>query len=242
MTDEAIRGEYEFLKVRQALSRGDAVVLPNPPPLTMVVAATAATAVNELKGRPRDQSVALWVHDSDTLARTGQVLDLDRSGLEILENLLIDERVTVLAPLAAAAAIPTWLAPASREGWVLLFGTRWAPVVPAIKAFPLLYVSSANTTGSLPAAAVTDAIAAFGATTPVLDVDRLLADRSAAADLPRQATTTVRIHPDRHLELHRHGAQDAAHSTPDSYIAALERKTRHQQARASRRAGTVLSG
>lgn len=55
-------------EARAALRRGQAVVLPNPAPLTCVVAATDAQGVNRAKGRPEGQAVALWAHDPGTFA------------------------------------------------------------------------------------------------------------------------------------------------------------------------------
>lgn len=186
--------------VRAALHRGTAVVLPNPAPLTHVVAGTDPRAVNSAKGRPADQAVALWAHHPRTLAALDGVLALTPG----VRRLLTEERVTLLLPVLAEA--PAWLAPATRDGWTMLFGARWEPVLPLLDDHPVLYVSSANRTGHLPAATTAEALAMFPPEVPVL--------ASAAPPSDRAATTTLRLHPDGRLDLHRHGAQD--HPFPDA--------------------------
>ncbi|MEU3064294.1 hypothetical protein [Streptomyces subrutilus] len=208
--------------VHAALLRGLAVVLPNPAPLTCVVAATAPEAVNRAKNRPADQPVALWTHHPRTAARVLRALDLAADTAEIARRLLTDERVTVLAPLRADHAPPPWLAPATHEGWTLLFGARWSPLRPVLDPHPVLYVSSANRTGLPPAPTAARARAMFPDDVPVLDPAALPgtgADSTDTADsAPRAATTTVRLHPDGRMELHRSGAQDGPYSDADAYL------------------------
>ncbi|MFJ8043525.1 Sua5/YciO/YrdC/YwlC family protein [Kitasatospora sp. NPDC096147] len=191
--------------VGAALHRGTAVVLPNPAPLTHVVAGTDPLAVNSAKGRPADQPVALWAHHPATLTTLTGPLPLGPG----VRRLLTEERVTLLLPLLADA--PPWLAPATRDGWTMLFGARWAPVLPLLDPHPVLYVSSANRTGSPPAATTAEAHAMFPPEVPVL----ALPD---ASPTPRAATTTLRLHPNGRLDLHRPGAQDRRFPSPGAYL------------------------
>lgn len=57
--------------VADALRAGRPVVVPNPAPLTYVIAARDPRAVNVAKGRPAEQSVALHPDGSLTLRRPG---------------------------------------------------------------------------------------------------------------------------------------------------------------------------
>ncbi|WP_051967287.1 hypothetical protein [Kitasatospora mediocidica] len=210
---------------RAALRRGEAVVLPNPAPLTCVVAATDVQVVNTTKGRPADQAVALWAHHPDTLHALGRALALDTEATALAHRLLTEERVTLLVPLHPDTPLPGWLAPAARDGWALLFGARWAPLLPVLTPCPVLYVSSANRTGHAPAATAADALAMFPAGTPVLaaaddDTDTGTGRRR------RRATTTLRLHPDQRIELHRHGAQDHPYPDPAHYLAQLHARYR----------------
>ncbi|WP_305785570.1 Sua5/YciO/YrdC/YwlC family protein [Symbioplanes lichenis] len=185
------------MNARDTLAAGGAVVVPNPAPLTHVVAATSPQAVNLLKGRPADQPVALWCHHDETL---DHVLPRDTAAGAIGWRLLREDLVTLLVPVPAD--VPAWLRPATKDGWALLFGARWAPVAGLLAEHPILYVSSANRTGHAPVASAAAARAMFGDEVPV-----------AAGEDPepgvRSATTTVRLHPDGRLEVHRPGAQDA---------------------------------
>ncbi|MFE0462873.1 hypothetical protein ACFW1A_26830 [Kitasatospora sp. NPDC058965] len=202
----AAAGTTDADGARTALARGAAVVLPNPAPLTCVLAGTDARAVNSAKGRPADQAVALWAHDPGTVAALG----LDAG----VHRLLVEERVTLLLRLPGGAGP----APATRDGWTMLFGARWAPVLPVLAPHPVLYVSSANRTGRPPAATAAEAAAMFPATVPVLDPAGLSGIDDGPTATPRAATTTLRLHPDGRLELHRRGAQDGAFADPDRYL------------------------
>lgn len=208
-----------FDAVRAALSDGRAAVLPNPAPLTYVVAGTAPHAVNRAKDRPADQPVALWTHHPGTTDLVLGALCLTPEAARTARRLLTDEQVTLLAPLRRDRPPPSWLAPAAHQGWTLLFGARWEPLVPVLDEYPVLYVSSANRTGQPPAPTAARARAMFSDDVPVLDPVALpgtLPDPPGTA--PRAATTTVRLHPDGRLELHRSGAQDGRHPGPGSYL------------------------
>ncbi|MET9610174.1 hypothetical protein ABZZ17_34730 [Streptomyces sp. NPDC006512] len=201
------------------LSRRRAAVLPNPAPLTYVVTALTPHAVNRAKGRPAGQPVALWTHHPDTTDRVLRALDLAPGPAETARRLLTGERVTLLAPLRRDHTPPDWLAPATHEGWTLLFGARWAPLRPVLDAYPVLYVSSANRTGRPPVSSAAGARAVFPGHVTVLDPATLPGTTPDAADAPpRSATTTVRLHPDGRMELHRSGAQDQVYAGPGTYL------------------------
>ncbi|MFD8420784.1 hypothetical protein [Streptomyces sp. NPDC059466] len=205
--------------VRASLSLGRAAVLPNPAPLTFVVAATTAHAVNRAKGRPVDQPVALWTHHPRTTDLVLRALDLAPHAAAAARRLLADERVTVLAPLRHDHTPPGWLDPATQDGWTLLFGARWSPLRAVLDEHPVLYVSSANRTGRPPAPTAVQARAMFPEGVPVLDPAALAGTTpDIPGSPPRAATTTLRLHPDGRLELHRSGAQDAKHPDPAAYL------------------------
>ncbi|TXS69220.1 hypothetical protein EAO69_26845, partial [Streptomyces sp. me109] len=100
--------------VRACLSLGRAVVLPDPAPLTFVITATTAHAVNRAKGRPADRPVALWTHHPRTTELVLRSLRLAPRAAESARLLLAEERVTVLAPLRHDHTPPDW--PARRGG------------------------------------------------------------------------------------------------------------------------------
>ncbi|MFD7908539.1 hypothetical protein ACFV4G_40650 [Kitasatospora sp. NPDC059747] len=204
--------------VRRALAEGRAVVLPNPAPLTCVVTATRPEAVNLAKRRPAGQAVALWAHHPDTLGRLAGLLDLGPATLRLARRLLDEELVTLLVPVREPGSAPPWLAPATQDGWTLLFGALWKPLADLLEPFPVLYVSSANRTGQLPSPTPADAAVAFGPDVPVL-ADPVPADTAAT----RRATTTVRLDSDGRMDVHRHGAQDGGHGGAEEYLAHLGR-------------------
>ncbi|MET7744302.1 Sua5/YciO/YrdC/YwlC family protein [Streptomyces sp. NPDC005385] len=218
MRAEATPAPWKGTDLRQAmraLREGAAVVLPNPAPLTHVVAATIPQAVNEAKGRPSDQPTALWAHHPDTLHAVAAITELDTAGTALAGRLLSEEHLTLLVPLRPSPQ-PSWLAPACKAGWALLFGARWQPLRPLLDEHPVLYVSSANRTGRQPAATAADALAMFPATVPVLQLPNH--PESGTSTAARQATTTVALHPDGRLTLHRHGAQDRDYDHSDDYL------------------------
>ncbi|MFF1904425.1 hypothetical protein [Kitasatospora sp. NPDC058218] len=234
-------GTVDLPGARSALGRGTAVVLPNPAPLTSVVAATGPGTVNAAKGRPVGQPVALWAHHPDTLAALDEALALAAPAAALAGRLLAEEHLTLLVPLRADGPPPGWLAPAAKDGWALLFGASWAPLRPLLARFPLLYVSSANRTGRPPAARAADAVAMFPPGTAVLGTADLPGADTAtepvspgptgptgptAPEPARRATTTLRLHPDGSLDLYRHGAQDHRHGDTATYLRHLRRTYR----------------
>ncbi|MFE0649394.1 Sua5/YciO/YrdC/YwlC family protein [Streptomyces sp. NPDC059534] len=205
-------------QARHALSHGTAVVLPNPAPLTHIVTATTATAVNQAKHRPADQPVALWAHHHDTLDTLTDLWDLAPRHRTTALHLLAEEHLTVLLPVRVPGTLPSWLAPAVKDGWMLLFGARWQPLHPLLDDHPVLYVSSANRTGRPPVADTGEALAMFPPTVPVLHLTDAEPPRPHTGTQVRRATTTVRVTSDGQLHLHRHGAQDHAHGQADDYL------------------------
>ncbi|MCX4775634.1 hypothetical protein [Streptomyces sp. NBC_01264] len=200
-----------------ALRAGGAVILPNPSPLTYVVAATAPGAVNDAKGRPTGQEVALWVHDDAVWSDLGPQLALAPAALRTAFALLREERVTLLVPVRPDARPSPWTGPALRDGHLLLFGAHWSPLSALLTDFPHLYVSSANRTGQPPADTAARATAMFGPGIPVVDADAL-----RHPGTPHAATTMLRIGSGGELAHVRRGAQDRAHGPdPEVYLAHL---------------------
>ena len=197
-----------------ALRAGEAVVLPNPFPLTSVVAATAPDVVNTAKCRPADQAVALWLADDERWTEFAAALDLDEPTREFARDLLVRERLTLLLPLVPGRA-PDWARQATRDGHALVFGACWAPLLPMLAGAGPLHVSSANRTGFAPAASQAEARAMFGPEVHVLD------GGSGAPTAGRAATTTLRVSRGHELTHTRTGAQDIAHANPDAYITHL---------------------
>ncbi|MFJ8988837.1 Sua5/YciO/YrdC/YwlC family protein [Streptomyces sp. NPDC102279] len=230
----APRTAADLSQAIRALREGAAVVLPNPAPLTHVVTATTPQAVNEAKGRPSDQPVALWAHHPDTLHAVAAVTELDAAGTALAARLLAEEYLTLLVPLRPSPQL-SWLVPACKAGWALLFGARWQPLRPLLDEHPVLYVSSANRTGRQPAATTADALAMFPATVPVLQLPHR--PETGTATAARQATTTVALHPDGRLTLHRHGAQDRSYDHSDDYLHQLGAQYAHTPAGATDTSG-----
>ncbi|GAA4992394.1 hypothetical protein GCM10023205_76130 [Yinghuangia aomiensis] len=207
-------------EARQALHGGAAVVLPNPAPLTRLVTARHPATVNEAKARPADQPVALWAHHPGTLRALTDIWQLDDEQGTTARRLLAEEHLTVLVPVGGPD-LPAWALPAAKDGWMLLFGARWQPLRPLLDDHPVLYVSSANRTGHPPAATTAEALAMFPDTVPVVSLDAAEDPDGRHDPRGRQATTTVRLHPDGRMEVHRQGAQDRAFTSPAEYLRRL---------------------
>ncbi|MDN5913988.1 MAG: Sua5/YciO/YrdC/YwlC family protein [Pseudonocardia sp.] len=200
----------------RALARGQAVIVPNPSPMTYGLVATSASAVNTVKGRPIDQAVAVSLHDQGEWRRVTPALDLPDELLPMIDALL-RERLSLLVPVRGAARLPAWAQSAVQGGHVAMFSGWWAPLAPLWNRFPRLYGSSANRTGQPPAASAADAASMLGADLPMIDGDALRDPRRVHA-----ASTVVRVTPDGTLSPHRRGAQDAASGLDfDAYVQRL---------------------
>lgn len=208
-------------EARRALHDGAAVVLPNPAPLTRLVTARRPGTVNEAKARTADQPVALWAHHAETLRALTGIWHLDDRQSITAQRLLAEEHLTVLVPVGGSDVLPSWALPAAEDGWMLLFGARWQPLRPLLDDHPVLYVSSANRTGHPPAATAAEALAMFPDTVPVVALAAVEDPDDRHDPRGRQATTTVRLHPDGRMEVHRQGAQDRAFAGPGEYLRRL---------------------
>lgn len=215
------RAPVSLERAASALGDGGAVVLPNPAPLTHVVAARGAPTVNAAKGRPAGQPVALWAHHPGTVRDLDGVWDLAPDDRALARWLLAAEHLTVLVPVRTDTEVPAWTAPAVKDSWMLLFGARWEPLRPLLDRHPVLYVSSANRTGCSPVATTADALAAFPA-----EVAVLAPPATEAPATERRATTTVRLRRDGGLDLHRDGAQNHDHPDPADYLRRLRGRAR----------------
>lgn len=203
-----------------ALDSGDAAVVPNPPPMSYGVVATAAWRVNAAKGRALDQNVAASVHHPAEWHRLASVLDLPQHALHASSELL-RLHLTVLLPLRREASPCGWFAPAVRDGQACVFDGRWAPTAALWDRYPRLYGSSANRTGMPPATSAAEARAYFGSDCAVVDGDALGGPSPA-----RTASTIVRLDRRGRLSLHRSGAHDPAQRAgPAGYLRQLAELT-----------------
>ena len=191
------------------LERGEAVALPLPSPLAYCVMATTPAAMNEVKGRPHNQAVASWIPDATAILAE---VSLDERDAALLPWLLHTEGLTVLvAPGAKQALRPQWQ-PSHRDGRLLLFGVRWAPLDDWLNAIASpLYVSSANRTGSPSAVIAAEARAQLPETTFVVDGDGL-------RDPSRKhgSTTMISLH-NGSVEVVRNGIHDAAFASTQDW-------------------------
>lgn len=192
------------------LAAGNAVVVPNPAPLSYGIVATTAPAVNRLKRRPSGQNVAVSMHDRTQWHQVKPGIDLPPAALDAV-GFLLERRLSVLVPVRSTMSLPRWVAPAVRDGYLAVFDGSWAPTARLWQQFPRLYGSSANPTGRPPATSAAQAAAAFGDACAVVDADGLDGPPGS-----RWASTMVRIDPTGLLELHRSGAQDTTSGLPSN--------------------------
>ncbi|TDW90985.1 tRNA A37 threonylcarbamoyladenosine synthetase subunit TsaC/SUA5/YrdC [Kribbella pratensis] len=186
----------------EVLRGGGAVVVTRPSPMTYGVVARDARAVNVLKGRPVDQPVGISVHLEDAHDQLFRYLDL-RSDTLAAADFALAERMSVLAPIRPDPAMPEWLTPAIKDGWVLFFDGAWGELPFLWTSFPFLYGSSANRTGEAPAASAAEARAQFPPGTVIIDAD----DRRTPA-AAYGVSTIIRVEPDGRMSVHRSGVQD----------------------------------
>lgn len=198
----------------EVLAAGGAVVVPNPPPMAYGIVATRACTVNNVKGRPPDQNVAVSLHDVSEWRRVAACVDVPRRALRPAADLLA-RRLSVLLPLRADTACPEWCRPAVRDGRLAAFNGSWTLTAAVWARFPRLFGSSANRTGEPPALTAAAAGAALGRSGAVV------VDGDADMDplRPPVGSTVVCLDRDGRLGLHRSGAQDRAWSSrPEAYV------------------------
>jgi L-threonylcarbamoyladenylate synthase len=183
----------------RVLDAAGAVILPLPTPLPYIVASLDAATVNMAKGRPSGQPVGLTVADFSLMAPH---VDLDPGTLALARWLTAEQMLNLLLPVGHGG--PAWLRPATSEKWtgVTLACSNQTRVL--LNQRGHLYVSSANRTGCPAALTAPAANAAFAGQLLVIDGDPAR-DSSAASG----SATIVRVGPRRHLEVVRHGIQDA---------------------------------
>lgn len=180
------------------------------------VVATSAEAVNALKRRRLDQSVAVSLHVRSQWQQLTPSIDLPVAALDAVLALL-GRRLSVLVPLRSRVPHPVWVTPAVRDGYLAAFNGHWDVTATLWERFPQLYGSSANLTGEPPVASAAQALTMFGPDCAVVDADGL-DDRPS----PRSASTMVRIDHAGRLHLHRSGAQDTASGlVPEKFLRGL---------------------
>ncbi|WP_052674980.1 Sua5/YciO/YrdC/YwlC family protein [Amycolatopsis orientalis] len=170
--------------------------------------------VNEAKGRPATQSVALWLTDDERWTEFTELTDVDERTRSLMHRLLVAERVTLLVPLREC---PKWAESATRDGKALVFAARWSRLAPVLTGVGRLHVSSANRTGHAPCGSPEQARKTFPEKVHVLDMDD-----GRPAD-GRSATTTLELRHDGSVSHVRTGAQDRAHGGPAAYLTYLAR-------------------
>lgn len=203
----------------RALDEGTAVVVANPPPMAYGLVATSATAINAIKRRPAGQAVAVSLHDESEWRRVAPSLDLPSAVLAAV-GMLLQRRLSLLLPLRGGMRCPEWMTPAVRGGYLGAFSGRWTATAALWDAFPRLFGSSANLTGTAPAASAAQAIAMFG---PELSV----ADAPAGNGPRRQrlASTMLRLDRRGEIALHRTGIHDATAGSPSEFLRRLATDT-----------------
>lgn len=183
----------------RALDAREPVVLPLPTPLPYVVAGTDAAAVNEAKGRPGDQPAGMAVSE---FALVASHTELDPESLALARWLTAHELLNVFVPVAEE--IPAWLEPSTSKGWLGLTLAWLDELRPLLTERGHIYLSSANRTRQEVAVTAREAEDAFAGALLVVDGD---AHRDPS--VPCGSATMVRVRPNRHVELLRHGIQDA---------------------------------
>jgi tRNA A37 threonylcarbamoyladenosine synthetase subunit TsaC/SUA5/YrdC len=209
-----------FRRVIDALQAGLPVALPPPSPITYGLAATTPAAVNEAKGRPPGQPVALGLTSLDVV-RPDLRLDPRYHGL--VEWLIFAEMLTVLIPVAEDA--PEYLSPAVVNGYALVAGAWLPETLPVVTSAEHLYLSSGNATSGNPAWTAREADRTFEGRLLVLNGDAL---RRASGQ--HGSTTMVRVGSDGELAFVRAGIQDALTAGGDAPAYLEDLRRRHAQA------------
>lgn len=188
--------------VDRALDRGGPVIWPSPSPLPYTVAGVDPLAVNAVKGRPGGQPVGMVLADLGLVAR---YVELDAATLAFAEWLSADRLLNLFLPVRPG--IPGWLQPSTSEGTLGVTLACLDQTRGVLDRRGHLYLSSANRTGGEVAVTAAAADTAFDSQLPVLDGDAAR-DPSVASG----SATIVRVRPDRHLEVVRHGINDAGYA------------------------------
>ena len=183
----------------RVLDAAGAVILPLPTPLPYIVASLNAATVNAAKKRPGRQPVGLTVADFSLMTPH---VDLDADTLALARWLTADQMLNLLLPVVDGG--PAWLRPSTSRGWLGVTLACSSQTRALLNQRGHLYVSSANRTGCPVARTAPAANAAFGGQLLVIDGDPVR-DSSAASG----SATIVRVGPHRHLQVVRHGIQDA---------------------------------
>ncbi|WP_433781395.1 Sua5/YciO/YrdC/YwlC family protein [Actinomycetospora sp. CA-101289] len=186
-------------EVGRALDAGTAVVLPLPVPLPYVVAAAGPAAVNEAKGRSRDQPTGLGVAD---FALVEPWLALDPPSAALARRLTDDLLLSLFVPVVDHA--PDWLlpGPSGLVGVTTACSDRARPVLQRHGGH--LALSSGNRTGSDVAVTAAQADAEFDGHLLVLD-----GDDERDPTVPCGSAAIVAVPPGGALQLMREGIQTA---------------------------------
>jgi len=154
-------------RIAAALRSGDPVVIPFPTPLPYAVAATAATTVNEAKGRPRGQFAGALLdrHDRGWTRH----INLAPESLDLALWVGEVDMANLLLPVLPSA--PDWMLNAAEKGFIGIT-LAWLEHTEGLGAeFGHLFVSSGNRTSDRPAVSTAEAEEVFGASMLILDGD-----------------------------------------------------------------------
>ena len=201
-----------FAAAEARLALGEPVVIPTPSPLAYVLFSDVPRAVNEVKGRPGDQSVGVT---PTSLAPVRPFLAVDDRVAGLVGWLAFTEFVSVLVPVVDA--VPPWLAPGVVDGMLAMAGA-WLPALgPLLASRTYAYSSSANLTSGRPATNALQADAVFDGRLVVID-----GDPYRRANVDHGSSTMISVAPDGAFAVHRHGIGDAAYNgDEDQYLADL---------------------
>lgn len=201
--------------VSAALRRAEAVIIPLASPLPYVVAATTASSVNELKGRPRAQACGMPVGHLGSVAPH---LDLDPTTIELARWIALVERASLFVPLLPDA--PNWLRSTSVNGFAGLT-VAWLEQTSALAdELGYLSVSSANLTSAPVAVSAHEADRIFDGERLVLDGDPY---RNASA--PQGSATIIEVRRQGALRVVRDGINNRLFGAdPAAYLEALRER------------------
>lgn len=203
---------------RAGSSFGDRIAVPTP--LPYVVASLDATVVNLAKGRPGEQPVCLAAADISLVAPH---VKLDADTLALARWLTADQLLSLLLPVRDGG--PAWMRPSTSKGWLGVTLACLNLIRELLDQRGHLYISSANRTGSPAALTVSAANAAFAGQLMVINGDPARAPTATSG-----SATIVRVGSRRHLEVIRHGIQDAAFADDTQrFLQHLTRRWEHSR-------------